>query len=343
MRVDYVSDDEDRELTYYEQLEVDYDEILAECEYRLQSIMNDMEKVVKPPRKLKRGHNLYEWIEQEMPAVREKYKNEAAFGADADILKFQLAELINGHVRAVLHPGDTYEEGCVLFLVYQRWQECDEEEWMDEEADRWLEENRENPAGMAMWTAENTDVADEADVDKAGAWVVQNPEEMAIAFWEQIDKECTAAEEWETLHPNVPEDVEVAPGQFGTNTECSDLVLKLRDNDPDLVLTEDLVQAESWAKTHPEELDEAHQRKIDEENAWFEQEKAEMAEQGFTWDDKTQKYYGINEETGEIYEYKTPEQIAAEEAAWGLFVDKEKGGRKYWYNEITGEVKYEDE
>ena len=85
----------------------------------------------------------------------------------------------------------------------------------------------------------------------SAAWVVQNPEEIAIAYWRQIDTECTSAEEWEFQHPNIPEDVEVSPGIFGTNSETSDLVLKLRDNDPEMVLTEDLVQAESWAKTHP--------------------------------------------------------------------------------------------
>jgi hypothetical protein len=36
-------------------------------------------------------------------------------------------------------------------LIYQRWQERDEEEWMDAQADKWFEENFENPAGMAIW------------------------------------------------------------------------------------------------------------------------------------------------------------------------------------------------
>jgi hypothetical protein len=123
MRVDYVSEDEDRELTYYEQLEVDYDEILAECEYRLQvryrragfgsdnsyylqSVISDMENVEKQPRKLKRGYNLLEWIEQEMPAYRERLAQEGSFGEPDDV-KSALIEVIHGHIRAVLHPGDT--------------------------------------------------------------------------------------------------------------------------------------------------------------------------------------------------------------------------------------------
>merc|ERR1711865_218529 len=320
----------------------DYDEVLAECEYRLQSIITDMEKVVKPPRKLKRGSDLLEWIEQEMPAYRERLRQEGSFG-DPDEMKAELVELIHGHIRAVLHPGDTFEEGCVPFLVYRRWQERDEEDWLDAQADKWFEDNFENPAGMAIWTSENSDVADEMDLNSPAAWVVQNPEDIAMAYWQQIDTECTSAEEWEIQHPNIPEDEEVSPGVFGTNSETSDLVSKLRDNDPELVLTEDLVQAESWAKTHPKEIEEAYQRKVDAENAIFDAEKEAMAEQGYTWDNKTGKYWGINEETGDIFEYKSPEQIEAEAAAWGLFVDKEQGGKKYWYNEISGEVKYEDE
>ena len=47
-----------------------------------------------------------------------------------------------------------------------------------------------------------------------------------------------------------------------------------------------------------------------------------MAEQGFTYDPTTDKFWGIDEESGELYEYKSPEQEAAEAAAWGLFKDK---------------------
>ena len=44
-----------------------------------------------------------------------------------------------------------FEEGCVPFLVYRRWQERDEEDWLDAQADKWFEDNFENPAGMAIW------------------------------------------------------------------------------------------------------------------------------------------------------------------------------------------------
>ena len=71
-----------------------------------QSIITDMEKIVKQPRKLKRGYDLYEWIEQEMPAYREKLVQEASFG-DPDEIKNTLIDVLHGHIRAVLHPGDT--------------------------------------------------------------------------------------------------------------------------------------------------------------------------------------------------------------------------------------------
>ena len=79
----------------------------------LQSIISDMEKVCKQPRKLKRGSDLLEWIEQEMPTFRERLKQEASFG-DPDEIKHDLVELIHGHIRAVLHPGDTVKQfGCL--------------------------------------------------------------------------------------------------------------------------------------------------------------------------------------------------------------------------------------
>jgi hypothetical protein len=100
-----------------------------------------------------------------------------------------------------------------------------------------------------------------------------------------------------------------------------------------------MLQAEAWARACPDEIEDAHARRASAEKAAFEVEKAEMAEQGYTWDDKTSKYWGVNEETGEVYEYKTPEQLEAEAGAWVKYRDDDK--RNYWYNTITGEKKFE--
>jgi hypothetical protein len=339
MRVDYVSDDDDRELTYYEQMEADYDEVMIQCEYTMHILITDVEANAKQPRKLKRGYDLYEWIEQELPSFRDEYKQGGAF-VDIDEIKRQLIDTVHGHIYAVIHPGDSYEQGCIDFLVYRRWAEADEQEWLDEQAETWLAEHAQDPAGNALRAGEKPLEMDVDDLNQSSAWVRANPEEMAMKYWQEIDEESTAAEFWEDLHPNIPEDQEIEPGSgvFGSNTECSDLVLKVRENS-DFYDEGEMLQAEAWARAHPDEIEGAQQRLADAANEAFNKEKAEMAENGYTWDDKTGKYWGVNDETGEVYEYKTPEQLEAEAGAWMKYRDEDK--KNYWYNTITGETKYE--
>ena len=270
--------------------------------------------------------------------LQEELAREGPFG-DAVAIKNELVDTIHGHIRAVLHPGDTYDEGCIPTIVYRRWEMLDHEQRVDKAAAAWTEENADNPGGMALWASANPDELTEEQVFNAGAWCVTHPEELAIAEWMALDVEVTAAENWADIHPDIPTDQELEgkPGEFGTGFECSDLVLKVRDNEQQKVLTEDLIMAESWAKAHPDEIEAAYQRKRDREGAEWKQHVDEMAEQGFTWDDDTGKFWGIDEETGELYEYKSPEQIEAENAAWGVFKDK-KTGKKYQFNELTGEI-----
>jgi hypothetical protein len=254
MRVDYVSDDDDRELTYYEQMEADYDEVMIQCEYCMHILVTDIEANAKQPRKLKRGYNLYEWIEQELPGFRDEYKQGGAF-VDIDEMKRLLIDTVHGHIMAVIHPGDSYEEGCIDYLVYRRWAEADEQEWLDEQAETWLAEHVQDPAGMALRAAETPMAMDVDDMNQCSAWVAAHPEEMAIKYWQEVDQESTAAEFWGDLHPDIPEDQEIEAGSgiFGTNTECSDLVLKVREN-RDFYEEAEILQAEAWARACPDEI-----------------------------------------------------------------------------------------
>jgi hypothetical protein len=344
MRVDYVSDDEDRELTYYEAMEANYDEILIECEFRMEVLFDDLTQMdVAEFRMPKRGIDIFEWIEQEVAPARERMMSEGPY-AKRDKLRDGVIAKVVAHVEAVIHPADVWESGCVRQLVYARWAEIDEQEYTDEQARKWATRNRENPAGMALWAARNADRytdhhVDEEYVAQAGAWAEANPEDIALSEWMHFDREALMADTWQEAHPDIPTDEELPnhPGKFGTDTECSDLVLKVRDNEQHKVLTEDLETAEAWARLHPKEVEGAYARKLAKENEAWEAEKEAMAEAGLTWDDATGKFWGVDE-NGELYEYKTPEQIEAEAAAWGMFKDKETGA-KYWFNELTGERK----
>ena len=124
------------------------------------------------------------------------------------------------------------------------------------------------------------------------------------------------------------------------NLLCTD-TLPLRAAPLRLAPPSVLLQAESWAKAHPEEMVAAYKRKADIDAAEWKVFVDSMAEQGFTYDPQTDKFWGIDEESGELYEYKSPEQEAAEAAAWGLFKDK-KTGKKYQFNELTGEIVWLD-
>merc|ERR1712224_200131 len=129
--------------------------------------------------------------------------------------KNELVDTIHVHIKAVLHPCDTYEEGAIATIVYRRWELVDHEARVDAAAKAWEEENPDNPGGMALWASRNPEELSEKQVMEAGSWCVTHPEDIAIAEWMALDVEVTGSEYWEDKYPDIPTDEVVPPERGG--------------------------------------------------------------------------------------------------------------------------------